>query len=86
MQQVDSTILTEVAIDDADSIIRTFHLNLHSREEKPLLPDLTQEEKNKLAEAEKELNKNKEKRQLENAVDQDGGSPSFKRSRTEIAA
>lgn len=79
-------MLTRTAIDDADSIIRTFHLNLHSREEKPLLPDLTQEEKKKLAEAEKELNEQKEKRQLENAADQDGGSPSLKRVRTEIAA
>ena len=78
--------MTQIAIDDADSIIRTFHLNLHSREEKPLLPNLTQEEKKKLAEAEKELDVHKEKRQLENAADQDGGSPSFKRSRTEIAA
>ena len=79
-------MLTKIAIDDADSIIRTFHLNLHSEEEKPLLPDLTPAEKNKLAEAEKELNEQKEKRQLEDAADQSSGSPSLKRTRLEIAA
>ena len=79
-------MLMKIAIDDADSIIRTFHLNLHSKEEKPLLPDLTPEEQNRLAEAEKELNKQKEKRQLEDAADHDNNSPSLKRTRMEIAA
>ena len=80
------TRLTRIAIDDADSIIRTFHLNLHSDEEKPLLPDLTPEEKEKLAEAEKELSAQKEKRQLEDAAEQSKESPSLKRARMEIAA
>lgn len=44
-----------LAVDDADSIIRTFHFNLHNDEEKPLVPDLTAEEKKKFAIAEKEL-------------------------------
>ncbi|KAF2460435.1 HMGL-like-domain-containing protein [Lineolata rhizophorae] len=44
-----------LAIDDADSIMRTFHFNLHSGSEKPLLPNLTEEEKAKFIQAEAEL-------------------------------
>ncbi len=44
-----------LAVDDADSIIRTFHFNLHNDEEKPLVPDLTPEEQEKFAKAEREL-------------------------------
>ena len=44
-----------LAIDDADSIIRTFHLNLTASEEKPLLPDMTLEERAKFEKAEREI-------------------------------
>ena len=57
-----------LAIDDADSIIRTFHLNLTAGEEKPLLPDMTSEERAKFAKAEKELAAEPEKRALEETV------------------
>ena len=67
------------AIDDADSIIRTFHLNLHSNEEKPLLPNMTAEEKAKFVQAEKELNGEKEKRALEQTVDEQADVPSAKK-------
>ncbi|KAK8428122.1 homocitrate synthase [Phyllosticta citricarpa] len=54
-----------IAIDDADSIIRTFHLNLHSKEEQPLIADLTAEEQAKFEEAERQLTGEGEKRALE---------------------
>jgi homocitrate synthase len=57
-----------LAIDDADSIIRTFHLNLTQGEEKPLLPDMTLEERAKFAKAEKELAAEPEKRALDETV------------------
>jgi len=68
-----------IAIDDADSIIRTFHFNLNAKEEKPLLPNMTPEEKAKFKKAELELaNEGKEKRQLEDAVDE----PTVKKTKT----
>ena len=57
-----------LAIDDADSIIRTFHLNLTQGEEKPLLPDMTSEERAKFAKAERELAAEPEKRALDETV------------------
>lgn len=51
-----------LAIDDADSVIRTFHLNLTADEEKPLLPDLTSEEHAKFKKAEREIAGQPEKR------------------------
>ncbi|KAM0329383.1 hypothetical protein ACHAQA_004690 [Verticillium albo-atrum] len=54
-----------IAVDDADSIIRTFHLNLTTDAEKPLLPDMTEEERIKFEQAEKELAKVPEKRALD---------------------
>lgn len=75
-----------IAIDDADSIIRTFHLNLHSEEEQPLLPNMTAEEKAKFEKAERELNGEKEKRQLEMQADQEAEVPSAKKTKTEVVA
>ncbi|TDZ66075.1 Homocitrate synthase [Colletotrichum trifolii] len=54
-----------IAIDDADSIIRTFHLNITEGEEKPLLPNLTAEEQAKFEKAERELAGEPEKRALD---------------------
>jgi homocitrate synthase len=51
-----------LAIDDADSVIRTFHKNLTADEEKPLLPDLTSEEHAKFKKAEREIAGQTEKR------------------------
>jgi len=75
-----------IAIDDADSIIRTFHLNLHSEEEQPLLPNMTVDEKKKFEQAEKELNGEKEKRQLEVQADQEAEVPSAKKTKKEVVA
>ncbi|KAK1636020.1 homocitrate synthase [Colletotrichum phormii] len=57
-----------IAIDDADSIIRTFHLNITEGEEKPLLPNLTAEEQAKFEKAERELAGEPEKRALDDAA------------------
>lgn len=75
-----------IAIDDADSIIRTFHLNLTANEEKPLLPNMTAEEKKKFAKAEAELAGVKEKRALDEQADQEANVPSAKKSRTATAS
>ncbi|KAM0283404.1 hypothetical protein ACHAQH_002527 [Verticillium albo-atrum] len=67
-----------LAIDDADSVIRTFHLNLTSEEEKPLLPDLTSEEHAKFVQAEKEIAAEPEKRSLDEATEETNGSAAKK--------
>ncbi|KAK1981225.1 homocitrate synthase [Colletotrichum cereale] len=59
-----------IAIDDADSIIRTFHLNITEGEEKPLLPNLTAEEQAKFEKAERELAGEPEKRALDEAAEE----------------
>ncbi|KAG7147192.1 Homocitrate synthase like protein [Verticillium longisporum] len=63
-----------LAIDDADSVIRTFHLNLTSDEEKPLLPDLTSEEHAKFVQAEKEIAAEPEKRSLDTTEETNGSA------------
>ncbi|KAI9751919.1 MAG: Saccharopine dehydrogenase [Chaenotheca gracillima] len=45
-----------IAVDDADSIIRAYHRNIKLGEEKPLLPDMTEDEKAAFEAKEKELN------------------------------
>jgi homocitrate synthase len=72
----------KIALDDTDSIIRTYYHNLHSPEEKPLLPGMTAEEEKKFVEAEKELSGLKEKRQLDAAADAEAEVPSAKKTRT----
>ncbi|KAK3078041.1 Saccharopine dehydrogenase [Coniosporium uncinatum] len=75
-----------IAIDDADSIIRTFHLNLHSKDEKPLLPNMTAAEKKLFEKKERELIGVKEKRSLEEAVDKEAEVPISKKTRTETVS
>jgi len=70
-----------LAIDDADSIIRNFHFNLKAKEEKPLL-ELSSEEKEKFARAEKELRKEGEKREIEEVADAQAEVPVAKKTRT----
>lgn len=60
-----------IAIDDADSIIRTFHGNLTKAKDDPLLPNMTAEEKKKFQKVEAELNGVEEKRELEAAAEED---------------
>jgi homocitrate synthase len=86
-----------LAIDDADSIIRTYHHNLKSTVEKPLLAlteeekekpllQLTEEEKEKFAKAERELAKESEKKELERKADADAEVPRAKKQKTETVA
>lgn len=58
-----------LAIEDTDGIIRAFYDNLNGVAEKPLLADLTMEEKKELARKEMELNMEPEKRRLDGVVD-----------------
>ncbi|KAK8055707.1 hypothetical protein PG993_000934 [Apiospora rasikravindrae] len=60
-----------LAIDDADSVIRTFHLNLTADKERPLLPNMTTEEQMKFEKAEKELAGEPEQKSLDKTVDQE---------------
>jgi homocitrate synthase len=74
----------QIAIDDADSIIRSFHFNLENGKgaDKPLLPDMTEAEMKKLAEKEAELSGEKEKRQLDETVEaQVEAAPAAKKSK-----
>ncbi|KAI4753209.1 homocitrate synthase [Aureobasidium sp. EXF-3400] len=75
-----------IAIDDADSIIRTFYSNLHKDTEEPLLPNMTEEEKKKFEQKQRELNGVAEKRELEDQVDQEAEVPQAKKTKTEAGA
>ncbi|MCJ1311642.1 Saccharopine dehydrogenase [Agyrium rufum] len=60
-----------IAVDDADSIIRTFHRNIKLGHDKPLL-DLSEEEKKLFAKKEAELKGLPEKRALDEKVEREG--------------
>ena len=75
-----------IAIDDADSIIRTFHMNLHKDVEEPLLPNMTEEEKAKFEKAQRDLNGEKEKRDLEAQADAEAEVPAAKKTKTSAGA
>jgi homocitrate synthase len=74
-----------LAIDDADSIIRNFHFNLSAEKERPLLP-LSAEEKKKFVKAEMDLNKEAEKRSIDEQADAEAEVPAAKKVRTETVA
>ena len=57
-----------LAIEDTDTIINAYYSNLKSNQDKPLLKDLTAEEERQFAEKERELNKESEKRKLDEIV------------------
>jgi homocitrate synthase len=78
--------IRKIALDDTDSIIRTYHHNLHAEEEKPLLPGLTPAEEEKFAQAQKELVGLKEKRQLDAAVDAGAEVPDAKKTKKVVVA
>lgn len=61
-----------LAIEDTDAIINAFYENLYSdtNGEKPLLDNMTAEEKLKFAQKEAELNQEPESRHLDQIVDQ----------------
>lgn len=57
-----------LAIEDTDTIINAYYSNLKSNQDKPLLKNLTAEEERQFAEKERELNKESEKRKLDEIV------------------
>ena len=61
-----------LAIEDTDAIINAFYENLYSESngEKPLLDDMTAEEKKKFAQKEAELSQEPESNHLDQIVDQ----------------
>ncbi|KAF2241015.1 homocitrate synthase [Trematosphaeria pertusa] len=72
----------KITLDDTDDIIRRFHHNINNEEEKPLLPNLTEEEHAKFLQAEQELNGEKEKRQLDATADAEAAVPAAKKTKT----
>jgi homocitrate synthase len=74
-----------LAIDDADSIIKTFHFNLSADKEKPLL-EMSKEEQKKFQKAEAELKAEKEKRELDEEADAQAEVPVAKKSKTEVVS
>lgn len=76
----------KLAMEDTDLIINTFHHNLQAEEEKPLLDDLTAEEKKKFAKAEMELSGEAEKRKLDAAVDEQAELPAGKKQARAVVA
>lgn len=74
-----------LAIDDADSIIRNFHFNLHAEKEKPLI-ELSGEEKKLFLKKEQELSKEGEKREIDQTADAEADQPATKKSRVATAS
>lgn len=59
----------QLAVDDVDSVIRAFHRIIQG-ENVPLLPGLTAEEKKQFQEKEQQMRQEPEKRELDQAVDE----------------
>lgn len=72
----------KIAIDDTDSIIRNFHFNLHSDEEKPLLDGLSAEEEKKFQKAEAEVAAEPEQQELNAKVDAQAEVPLAEKTST----
>ena len=75
-----------IAIDDADSIIRTFHGNLHKAKEDPLLPNMTDAEKKKYEQKQREINSMPEKREIDEQADKEAEVPVAKKTKTDVGA
>ena len=60
--------IRQLAVDDVDSVIRAFHRQVQGHDV-PLLQNLTADEKKQLAEKEKEIAREPEKRALDETVD-----------------
>ncbi|KAB8621917.1 hypothetical protein FH972_026026 [Carpinus fangiana] len=76
----------KLAIDDTDSIIRTYHNNLHAENEKPLLEGMTAEEQKLFDEKQKELLAVPEKRKLDAIADAQAEVPAAKKKTRSAAA
>ena len=78
--------MRKIAVDDTDSIIRAFHFNLHSTEERPLLEGLTSEEEQKFRQMEQELNREPNKRKLDATADKESEVPAAKKTKVEAVS
>lgn len=78
--------IRKIALDDTDSIIRTYYHNLHSTEEKPLLADLTAEEEKKFVKLEKELSDLPEKEDLDATADGEAEVPAAEKTTTAVVS
>ena len=76
----------KLAIEDTDSIIRTFHENLSAKEEKPLLKGMTEEEQRTFLEKQRELNSVEEKRELDRTADAEAAVPRAEKTATSAGA
>ncbi|MCJ1440585.1 MAG: Saccharopine dehydrogenase [Stictis urceolatum] len=63
-----------LAVDDADSIIRSYYKNIKTGADKPLLVDLSAEEQAALEKKEAELKKEPEKRELDTQAEDDAAT------------
>ena len=61
--------IRQLAVDDVDSVIRSFHRNIQG-ENVPLLHGLTAEEEKKFQQKQEELGQEPEKRELDRVVDE----------------
>lgn len=77
--------IRKLAIEDTDSIIRTFHYNLDAKEERPLM-NMTAEERAQFEAKEKELNGVPEKRKIDEVADAEAPVPNSKKHAREIVA
>ncbi|CAI6342140.1 unnamed protein product [Periconia digitata] len=75
----------KITLDDTDAIIRNFHHNQVHNTNKPLLPDLTKEDEQKLAQVDKKIEGMPEKRQLDAAVEADAEDRAAKKTRSTAA-
>lgn len=78
--------MRRTSIDDADSIIRRFHFNLHNEHEQPLVPEMTTTEQQAFLEAQKSLSSEAEGKRLVDQVDQQAEIPISKKARTEVSS
>lgn len=78
--------MRRTSIDDADSVIRRFHFNLHNEHEEPLMPGMTTTEQEAFLEAQKSLSNEAEGKRLIDQVDQQAGIPVSKKVRTEVSS
>lgn len=75
----------KITLDDTDAIIRNFHHNQVHNANKPLLPDLTKEEEQKLEQVDKKIEGMPEKRQLDAAVEAEAEDRATKKTRSAAA-
>ncbi|KAF2645569.1 homocitrate synthase [Massarina eburnea CBS 473.64] len=75
----------KITLDDTDSIIRNFHENQIHKTNKPLLPDLTREERQQLEQVDDKIEGMPEKRQLDVAATTDADVPATKKTRAAAA-